>query len=116
MLIWLALSRLLTILAVVSLVAGSFAGPGRAGPMDNMAVAMMPADGDMIPCGQPQPPDCGDMAACPFAVVCVAKCPQSLPSAASIPRDLPSITTVAPHDDLQGSSIASLPLGHPPKA
>ena len=116
MLIWLALSRLLTILAVVSLLAGVFAGPGKAGPMDNMAVAMVSADGDMMPCGQPQPPDCGDMAACPFAVVCVAKCPQSLPSAASILRDLPSISAVAPHDDLQGSSIASLPLGHPPKA
>lgn len=114
--IWLALSRLLTILAVVSLVAGVFAGPGKAGPMDTMAVAMVSADGDAMPCGQPQPPDCRDMLACPFAVVCIAKCPQSLPTATSILRDLAGTTAVAPYDDLQGSSLASSPLGHPPKA
>jgi hypothetical protein len=116
MLIWLALSRFLTVLAVVSLVSGVFAGPGKAGPMDNMAAAMMSADTDMVPCGQPQLPDCGDMLACPFGVACVAKCPQSLPAVASIRRDLPSITAVAPRNDLQGSSLTSSPLEHPPKA
>lgn len=116
MLIWLALSRLLTILAVVSLVAGVSAGPGRAAPMDTVAVAMVSADGNLMPCEQSQPPDCGDMAACPFAVVCIAKCPQSLPSAASVLRAPPSIAAIAPDDDLLGSSLVSSPLGHPPKA
>lgn len=114
MAIWSVLSRLLMILAVVGLVTGAFAGPGAAGPMSGMSIAM--SDGEMPPCEQPAPADCGDMKACPFAVVCVAKYPQNVPTAASILR-CPSMAAAArPRDDAQGSSITLVPLGHPPKA
>ena len=115
--IWSALSRLLTVLAVVGFVTGVFAGPGAAGNVHEMATSIGIADGQMPPCEQQQSPsDCGDMAACPFATVCLAKCPQNIPTAASIARRLPLIMAALPHNDEQVVSLALLPLRHPPKA
>lgn len=111
-----ALSRLLAILAVVSLVTGGTAGSGKAAPVNNMTVMMVTSDAEMTPCGQSQPPDCGDMSACPFAVVCIAKCPLNVPSLAMIRRVLPGIAPVVQREELQRSSVASSPLDHPPKA
>lgn len=117
MFIWSTIPRLLTIFAVVGLVAGVFASPGNAGPTDDMAATAMTMEGGMPPCDQTQElPDCCDMKACPFALVCVAKCPQSLPTAASVLRRPHIVTAIAPHDDLPGDSVALSPLGHPPKA
>lgn len=110
-----ALSRLLAVFAVIGLVAGVFAGPGAAGPMNSMTAMSAMSESGMPPCDQPAPADCGDMKSCPFAVVCLAKCPQSVPPTTAILRCASHPRAALPRNDAQGSSIALRPLGHPPK-
>gem|GEM_PF-5117661 len=110
----LAFSRLLTILAVVSLVVvGASAASASAG-LQGSAPATMMAD-DMSCCDQP-PPDCSDMKACPFAVLCIAKCPQSVPMAALVVVRAALAAELVPYSAHLGDGLPTPPLDHPPKA
>ncbi|MFC1458286.1 MULTISPECIES: hypothetical protein [Microvirga] len=113
MALWVALSRLLTIMAVVSLVVvgGSSAASAAAG---FNAPIVTTAD-DMSCCDQ-TPPDCSDMKACPFAVLCIAKCPQNMPTAGSALVRSALAAELAPYFAQRGDSLPALPPDHPPKA
>lgn len=117
--LWSAISRLLTVLAVVGLVAGALTAPAKAGGMtDGVAVTVLSTNG-MPCCDPPQtaPDHCRDMKACPFAALCAAPCmPQGVARAVfSEPRVW--VKALAPlRNDRQSDSFASSPLGHPPKA
>src|SRR5574338_538927 len=82
---WLAISRLLTVLAVVSLIAGAWTQSAMAGSMTGNGVAVVAVD-SMPSCDPPQQtPDCQKMARCLYAAVC-AKCGvQGAAAAALIP-------------------------------
>jgi hypothetical protein len=109
---WLAFSRLLAILAVVSLVGGASAAPAAAGPKASGLVVTV-AD-DMSCCDQP--PGCGDMKACPFAVLCVAKCPQGGPEAAAVMVRVAHVVEHVPYATQLGDGLPAPPPDHPPKA
>ncbi|MFC4172395.1 hypothetical protein ACFOYU_10025 [Microvirga sp. GCM10011540] len=111
---WSALSRLLTILAVVSLVAvGASAASSGAG-MNGSGPVVATVD-DMSCCDQP-PPDCGTMKACPFAVLCVTKCPQSAPTATPIVVRAALAVEIIPYRAQFGDGLPAPPPEHPPKA
>ena len=114
MTIWLVLSRMLTILAVVSLVAGgASAASASAGPKESAPIVTV-AD-DMSCCDQP-PPDCSDMKACPLAVLCIAKCPLSVSMAPSMAiRVALAARHIANLAQLGAGLPASIP-DHPPKS
>lgn len=115
--LWLAMSRLLTVLAVVGLVAGAFAAPAKAVPMGGMPATSISVDG--MPCCDPAQSaanDCRTMKACPFAAICAAKCPQGLVKADFDHTRLSVETLIPLRNDRQGKSLAAAPLGHPPKA
>lgn len=114
--LWPAISRLLTVLAVVGLVGGAFVAPAKAGPMTDVVVTAAMAEG-MECCDPPAsaPSDCRDMKACPFAVLCAVKCPQSLASSASVQIRLAVAAAIPVLDDRPSGEFASPPLGHPPK-
>ena len=113
MALWLALSRLLTILAVVSLVVVGGSSAASAGAGSNVP-AVTAAD-DMSCCDQP-PPDCSDMKACPFAVLCIAKCPQSMPTADWVVVRAALAAELVPYFAQFGDSLPAPPPDHPPKA
>lgn len=107
-----ALSRMLTILAVVGLVMGAATAPVGAG---SGAMPGMAMSGDMPDCAG-KTADCDDTTACPFMVVCVAKLSQTLPSAAPIAAPLALALAVALRDDADRDTRAIPPLPRPPEA
>ena len=114
MALWLALSRLLTILAVVSLVVGgASAASASVGPQELTPIVTV-AD-DMSCCDQP-PPDCSDMEACPLAVLCVVKCPQNLPMAASMVVRIALAAHHVAYFAQLSEGLPAPPPDHPPKA
>ena len=115
MALWLALSRLLTILAVVSLVVVGGASTASANTGLKELAPIVTAADDMSCCDQP-PSDCSDMKACPFAVLCVAKCPQSVPMAASVVVRVALAAELVPYLARLGDGLPAPPPDHPPKA
>lgn len=109
-----ALSRLLTMLALVGLVMGA-AVPAMAGPVGGSAAAMAMPDG-MPPCDDTDS-ECGDMMkSCPFQTVCFAKCPQATLAAESIPFPVVANAVDAVRNYPGRRSIAIAPPARPPKA
>ena len=109
-----ALSRLLTMLALVGLVIGT-AVPASAGPMGGSAVPMAMSD-CMPPCDDTESA-CGDMMkSCPSQTVCVAKCPQATLATESSSFPLVANVVDAVRDYLGGRSLAIAPPARPPKA
>lgn len=107
-----ALTRLLTILAVVGLVMGAATAPVGAGSGGKAAMAMT---GDMPDCAGSSA-DCDDAAACPFMVVCVGKAAQSLPVTAAVQAPLALALVIALRNDPDRASRAIPPLPRPPEA
>ncbi len=109
-----ALSRLLTMLAVVGLVIGA-AVPASAIPMGGSAVSMAMPDG-MPPCDDTESA-CGDMMkSCPLQTVCAGKSPQATLSAGYVRLPLFANAVDAVRDYFGGRSLAIAPPARPPKA
>lgn len=70
---------------------------------------------DMSCCDQ-QPPDCNDIKACPFAVLCVAKCSQSVPMAGSVLVRAAHVAQHVPYLARLVDGLPAPPPDHPPKA
>lgn len=111
---WLAFSRLLTILAVVSLVGvGASAAPAGAGlKVSGPAVTLS----DTMACCDQPPLDCGDMKVCPSAILCVAKCPQSVPATAAVMVREARVAERVPYATQLGDGLPPPLPDHPPKA
>jgi len=111
---WSAISRLVTVLAVMALIAGAWIAPAKAGFMWDIEAVVT----NGMPCCDPpeESRDCRDMTLCPFAAVCAT--PSLQGTAASAAVILPPLATtgvpLSGHDQ-RGDSLASSPLGHPPK-
>jgi hypothetical protein len=110
----LALSRMLAILAIVSLVVGGTSAAWARAALKEPAPVVTMAD-DMSCCDQP-PPDCNAMKTCPFAVLCVAKCPQGVPMAGSVVVRAALGMELVPDLVQLGDGLPAPPPDHPPKA
>ncbi|MBJ6126822.1 hypothetical protein [Microvirga splendida] len=113
MALWVALSRLLTILAVVSLVVAGGSSAASAGAGFDAPTA---STADDMSCCDQSPPDCSNMKACPFAVLCIAKCPQSMPMAGWVVVRVALAAELTPYFAQRGDSLPAPPPDHPPKA
>ena len=107
-----ALSRLLTVLAVIGLVMGAATAPSAASTERMPAMTM---SGDMPDC-EGKPTDCDDMKSCPFMVVCVAKLAQVLPTVVAIKAPLSVPVRIGLRNDAEGPTRATPPLPRPPEA
>ena len=107
-----ALSRLLTILAVVGLVMGAAIAPFGAGVGGDPGMAMS----DEMPDCEGKARDCGDMKSCPFMIVCLAKIAQNVPTLDLLVSPLSLALVIAPREDRMGKSRAIAPLPRPPEA
>lgn len=114
--LWFAMSRLLAVLTVVGLVAGTIAPLAKAGSMSGMAAIAM-SDG-MTCCDPPQsaPDDCRTMKGCPFTVVCAAQCIPATARGEFSQMRLAVDASIPLVGDSRGDSFVSPPLGYPPKA
>src|SRR5829696_109941 len=106
-----ALSRLLSILAVVGLVMGASTAPASAGLGGMPGMTM---SGEMPDCER-KAPDCSDKT-CPFMVVCLAKIAQTFRAIAPLVFPLSLAIVIAPRHDRMGESWAIAPLPRPPEA
>jgi hypothetical protein len=115
------LSRLLSVLMIVSLLAASTMILSSAGPMDDASMAGMSdtaslADG--MPCcphEKPALPDC--QKSCPLAVLCMAKCFPGGPAAAAfIPVRYAVADVKTPRDDVWRDRLPDPPPLKPPRA
>lgn len=131
--LWSAISRLLTVLAVLGLVAGALVAPATAGSMMTVGTAMagaatepaigtavqtaMSAADEMTCCEPPRStPDCQDGKACPFAATCATKTSQSLQAVAFVQARFATLTAIPLAHDQARDSLVLPPAGHPPKA
>ncbi len=105
---------MLAILAVVGLVVGGMSAASASAGLKEPAPVVTMAD-DMSCCDQP-PPDCSDMSACPFAVLCVAKCPQNVTAAASMVVRVALAAHHVPYLAQLGDGLPAPLPDHPPKA
>lgn len=128
---WLALRRLLPLLAVLSLalapVTASAAAAGMHAPMSGAAghyeMAGMGADDmagmamDDMPCcpdEKPAMPDCSK--GCPLMALCLAKVIPGLPSSAGLPVPVSHAAEVDWGVDAPFASLAQAPPSEPPRA
>lgn len=128
---WLALRRLLPLLAVLSLalapVTASTAAAGIRASMsvsaDHKPVAEMGADDvagmamDDMPCcphEKPAMPDCSK--ACPLMALCLAKVVPGLPMGVGLSVPVPVALGVAWDGDAAFASLAQAPPSEPPRA
>jgi hypothetical protein len=115
---WPLLPRLLSILAVVSLLIAPMAAPSVA-----MAAASVPAMEDMasmtdgMPCcshEKPALPDCPN--SCPLAALCMAGClPYAPVSGASVPARFAVADVKSPSDDVGPERLTEPPPPRPPR-
>jgi hypothetical protein len=124
---WLAITRLLAILAIVGIVVAPFAAPAVAGGMAApMAMAdagadMTSMDGDMaiadMPCcppAKPVMPDC--QKACPLATLCLAKIVQGIMPMNAVPARFSIAQALIPGNDANPDTLAPIPPPRPPQA
>lgn len=128
---WLALRRLLPLLAVLSLalapVTASAAAAGMRASIsvtaDHHAMAGMGADDmagmamDDMPCcpdEKPAMPDCSK--ACPLMALCLAKVVPGLPTGAGLPVPVSNATEVRWGGNAAFASLAQAPPSEPPRA
>jgi hypothetical protein len=125
--IWLAIQRLLPILAVLGLVLAPLATPVMAaelaGPMLSADVAMadmavehagMSSDMPCCPPEKPVMPDC--QKACPLAALCLAKCFGGLLASADEPLRLASLAPMISRDEIPPPSLGQAPPPPPPRS
>lgn len=107
-----ALTRLLTILAVVGVVMGAATAPVGAG---SGSMPGMPMTSDMPDCSGDSA-DCDDATSCPYMVACVGKIAQVLPGVAPVEAPLSLTVAVPLRDDRERASRAIPPPPRPPEA
>lgn len=118
-------SRLLSILAVVSLLIVPMAAPSVAAAAPSVAMAAAPAGAmedmactsDGMPCcphEKPAVPDCPK--SCPLAALCVTGClPDAPVSGASIPARFAVADVKSPGDDVDPERLTEPPPPRPPR-
>jgi len=125
---WLAITRLLSILAILGLVLAPFTAPAVAG---GMAAPIAMADADMalgsmddddmamadMPCCPPEKPvmpDC--QKACPLATLCLAKITQGILPAGAVSARFSIALALVPGNDASPDTLAPIPPPRPPQA
>lgn len=121
--LWLAITRLLSIIAIVGLVLAPFTAPavagGMAAPMamtdiasadDSMTMAGMPC----CPPEKPAVPDC--QKACPLASLCLAKVVQGILPAGAVAAQFSFVLALIPGNDANPETLAPIPPPRPPQA
>jgi hypothetical protein len=125
--LWLAITRLLSVLAILGLVLAPFTAPAVAGGMPaSMAITdtrmdMPSIDGDMamaeMPCcppEQPAVPDC--QKACPLATLCLAKIVQGILPVDAVSARFSIALALIPGNDSNPDTLAPVPPPRPPQA
>ncbi|WP_262297093.1 hypothetical protein [Microvirga sesbaniae] len=124
---WLAITRLLSILAIVGIVLAPFTAPAVAGGMaapvamtdtgmdmassdDGMTMADMPC----CPPEKPAMPDC--QKACPLATLCLAKLVQGILPVGEVSARLGIAVALLPGNDAAPDTLLPLPPPRPPQA
>jgi hypothetical protein len=122
---WLAITRLLSILAIVGIVLAPFTAPAVAG---GMVVPMATADTGMdmasmgdamadMPCCPPEKPAMPDcQKACPLATLCLAKVVQGIVPVYAVPARFSLAQSPTPGNDATPDTLAPLPPPRPPQA
>ncbi|PVE24331.1 hypothetical protein DC522_10690 [Microvirga sp. KLBC 81] len=121
--LWFAITRLLSVIAIVGLVLAPFTAPavagGMAAPMH--MTDMTSLDGDMamtdMPCcppEQPTVPDC--QKACPLATLCLAKIVQGIMPIGAVPARLSVARALLPGNDASLDTLDPIPPPRPPQA
>jgi hypothetical protein len=124
---WLAITRLLSVLAIVGIVLAPFTAPavagGMAAPMTMMDTAtdMTSMDGDMamadMPCCPPERPAMPDcQKACPLATLCLAKIVQGILPVGAVSTRFSVALVLLPGNDATPDTLAPLPPPRPPQA
>jgi hypothetical protein len=108
---WLAITRLLAILAIVGIVVAPFAAPAVAG---GMAAPMAIADMPCCPPAKPVMPDC--QKACPLATLCLAKIVQGIMPMNAVPARFSIAQALIPGNDANPDTLAPIPPPRPPQA
>jgi hypothetical protein len=127
--LWLAIRRLLPILAVLGLVLAPLTTPvvamGLAAPMlsasaDTAMVGMAAEDAGMssdMPCCPPEKPVAPDcQKACPLAALCLAKCVGGLLANAGEPLRIASMAPMISRDEIAPASLGQAPPPPPPRS
>lgn len=113
--IW--LRRLLTILAIVGLIAGPFTAPVTGVAMAaaaDTAMAAMPDDMPCCPDEAPAVPDC--QKTCPLMATCMAKCFSVGPMLSSVAFVLRAEgDAILPGSDAMGDALVIEPPARPPR-
>lgn len=124
---WLAITRLLSVLAILSFVLAPFTAPAVAGGMatpaamadagmvmasmgDGMAMAGMPC----CPPETPAVPDC--QKACPLATLCLAKVVQGIVPVTAVPTRFSIALARVTGNDAAPETLAPIPPPRPPQA
>jgi hypothetical protein len=111
---WLAITRLLSVLAVLAvlgLVLAPFNAPAVAG---GMAAPMTMAEMPCCPPEQPVMPDC--QKACPLATLCLAKIVQGIAPVSAVPSRLSLTRALLPGNDANLETLDPIPPPRPPQA
>ena len=123
---WLAITHLLSVLAILGLVLAPLTAPAVAGAMvapEAMADAGMDmaSAGDVVamaemPCCPPEKPitpDC--QKACPLAALCLAKIVQGVVFASAVPARFSMALSLIPGNDANPKTLALAPPSRPPQ-
>jgi hypothetical protein len=124
---WLAITRLLSILAIVGIVLAPFTAPAVAGGMvvpvaaTHTGTDMTSVDGDMamadMPCCPPEKPALPDcQRACPLATLCLAKIVQGILPADAVSTRFGIALALVPGDDADPVTLAPILPPRPPQA
>lgn len=118
--LWSFLARLLSILAILSLLIAPMAAPAAAAMMDAAPTAGMDETAGMskdMPCCPDQKPTLpGCQKSCPLMMLCNAKCfPGSLATGASSAALFTLVAALAPWDDAAPKLLAEPPPPRPPR-
>jgi hypothetical protein len=118
---WLAIRRLLPVLAVLGLILAPFTAPAVAGGMNPPISAMtagddtaMAEDMDCCPPEQPVMPDC--LKTCPLLTVCLAKTVQCTSAASAMPVRIGIADVLVPGNDAPPRTVAQGPPPRPPQS
>ncbi|QFU14749.1 hypothetical protein [Microvirga thermotolerans] len=120
--LWLAITRLLSVLAILALVLAPITAPavaeGMAAPVAAADAAMdMASTGDDMPCCPPEKPvmpDC--QKACPLATLCLAKIVQGVMPVNAVPARFSLARALIPGNDANPDTLAPIPPPRPPQA
>ncbi|PSC05653.1 hypothetical protein SLNSH_06630 [Alsobacter soli] len=123
--LWLAITRLLSIIAIVSVVLAPFTAPAGAGGMakempgaasDNTSNDGATATVDMPCCPPAKPADADCRKACPLATLCFAKLIQGVLPVSAVRARIDLAMAFLPVDDATPETQAPSPPPRPPQA